>query len=202
MFAAMDKKNVEPDPSIAFVEDCLATSQWHMNVLRVVADMSLPDWAIGAGFVRNLVWDRLHGRGCQALPADVDVLYYSESHVGCRAEEEITNRLAATMPGTPWSVKNQARMHIRNGDQPYRCTLDAIGFWLETPTAVAVNLETDDKIEVLAPYGVADLIDLRVRPTPAGRRKPHAYSARVKDKKWQERWPKLRVEWPDPIQRI
>lgn len=32
-----------------------------MTVLRTVRRLGLNDWCLGAGFVRNLVWDRLHG---------------------------------------------------------------------------------------------------------------------------------------------
>jgi hypothetical protein len=34
---------------------------WMMEVLMTASDANLPDWMIGAGFVRNKVWDYLHG---------------------------------------------------------------------------------------------------------------------------------------------
>lgn len=34
--------------------------RWHL--LDIVRSLALPDCWIGAGFVRNAVWDHLHGR--------------------------------------------------------------------------------------------------------------------------------------------
>lgn len=32
-----------------------------MEILKAVRTLELPDWIIGAGFVRNPIWDHLHG---------------------------------------------------------------------------------------------------------------------------------------------
>ena len=46
-----------------------------MAALRAARALDLPSWAIGAGVVRNEVWDHLHGYK-QATPMqDVDVVY-------------------------------------------------------------------------------------------------------------------------------
>ncbi len=34
--------------------------EWMMNVLTEANKLNLPDWIIGAGFLRNKVWDYLH----------------------------------------------------------------------------------------------------------------------------------------------
>src|SRR3546814_13371722 len=47
---------------------------------------------------------------------------------------------------------------------PYHDTAAAVAHWLETPTAVAVRLEEDDRLTLIAPHGVADLLAGRVRP--------------------------------------
>ena len=81
-------------------------------------------------------------------------------------------------PGIRWSVKNQARMHRRNGDAPYRDTLDAVAHWAETPTAIAART-IEGRVEVMAPYGVDDLLNLIVRPTPVFGHKMDAYRERI-----------------------
>ncbi|PLC63479.1 hypothetical protein B9P82_13400 [Citrobacter sp. L55] len=65
-----------------------------------------------------------------------------------------------------WSVKNQARMHQRNGDYPYTSTRNALLHWPETATAIAVRLGKEG-LDITAPYGLSDLFELRLRPTPA-----------------------------------
>jgi hypothetical protein len=168
---------------------------WRMSVLRAVRALDLPDWAVGAGFVRNAVWDRLHrfAAATTRAPGDVDVLYFDPGDCARARETAIEARLAAAMPGVPWSVRNQARMHRRNGDAPYRDTEDALRYWLETATCVAVRLEPDDTLTVIAPYGLDDLLGLRSGPTPRGRARHEIYRARMRAKNWPARWPRVRV---------
>ncbi len=164
-----------------------------LALLRHVESLALPDGWIGAGFVRNAVWDVLHGREIDASQLnDIDVIFFDPADVGKEREAGLEQRLRALAPGFAWSVKNQARMHRRNGDAPYRDTQDAIAHWPETATAVAARA-VDSRVEVIAPHGVGDLIGLVVRPTPAFKRKMEIYRERLTVKNWLARWPKLRV---------
>ena len=52
-------------------------------------------------------------------------------------DRAIEAELRALAPGIDWSVKNQARMHLRNGDPPYSGATDAMRHWPETATAIA-----------------------------------------------------------------
>jgi len=158
-----------------------------------VESLGLSDAWIGAGFIRNSVWDVLHGHPVNVTRlADVDVLFFDADDTSKEREAEIERRLRALAPGIPWSVKNQARMHLRNGDAPYRNTLDAVAHWAETATAVAAR-STRGNVEVMAPYGVDDLVNLIVRPTPVFWHKIDVYRERVMAKGWPARWPKLTV---------
>jgi hypothetical protein len=99
-------------------------------------------------------------------------------------------------PALPWSVRNQARMHNRNGDGPYCSTADALRFWLETPTCIAVRRDNDGGLEIMAPYGLEDLFSMSIRPTPRGRVRKAEYLSRIQEKLWHERWPNVTVELP------
>lgn len=172
----------------------IAASPFAMRCLRLVRDLDLPDWAIGAGFVRSLAWDRLSGFARPTPLADIDVLFFDPGDLSPRREAEAADWLDAAWPGQSWSPRNQARMHAGNGDLPYRDTADAIANWLETPTAVAVRLLHDDRLEIIAPHGLDDLMALRVRPTLAGQRRIAAYHARMAAKNWAATWPNVVVE--------
>ena len=63
-----------------------------------------------------------------------------------------------------WSISFPP--YERNGDAPYRKTDDAIRCWPETATAIAARL-SGTRVEVLAPHGVHDLVNLIVRPRPS-----------------------------------
>jgi len=166
---------------------------WRWAVLKAVRSLGLPDWAVGAGFVRNTVWDHLHDYAEPAPLADVDVLYFDPVDISREREAALEAQLRAALPDVPWSVRNQARMHLRNGDDPYKDTEDALRYWLETATCVAVRLQDDGGVAVIAPYGTEDLLGLRSGPTPRGMERYPAYLERMRTKNWPERWPKVRV---------
>ena len=189
----MTIRAVPPEQREAVLRELIAGDPWRMQVLRAVRALDLPDWAIGAGFVRSRVWDWLSGDASTTVPTDIDVLYYDTADLSPARETEFERRLNEALPG-PWSVTNQARMHVDNDEPPYASTEDALRHWLETPTAVAVRLSPDDRIDVLAPWGLEDLFTMTVRPTPSGRAKPDIYRRRIAEKKWERLWPGVRVE--------
>jgi uncharacterized protein len=175
--------------------DLVAADGQAMAILRAARALGLNDWAIGAGFVRNWVWDWLSGYRESTPFNDIDVLYHDPADLREETEKRLEACLRDAMPdGPPWSVKNQARMHIRNGDAAYGTTENALRFWLETPTCVAVRLEADEGLTLLAPHGLADLFDLVVRPTPNGRIRLAEYRRRIRGKNWPDLWPRLRIE--------
>ena len=89
----------------------------------------------------------------------------------------------------PVQVRNQARMHRMNDNPPYRDTAHAMTHWLETCTAVGVRLEVDDRLGVVAPLGLDDLLGLVFQPSDAGRRHYAAYRHRIDSKPWRAQWP-------------
>lgn len=96
------------------------------------------------------------------------------------------------MPNLKWSVKNQARMHLRNGDEAYSSSANAMQSWPETATAVAVRLGQSGAIEINAPLGLDDLLALTLRPAPNfTTSKLPIFLDRVRSKRWLERYPRL-----------
>ena len=163
-----------------------------MAELRAARALALPDWCIAAGFVRNRVWDHLHGISPPRPPADIDVLYYDATDLSKEREADYEKRLDTLLPGLPWQVRNQARMHVWKGVPQHRDTAHSMTYWLETVTAVGVRLEADDSLTVIAPLGIDDLVNLRCRPTAFGRTRRDEYDQRVATKRWRELWPKVR----------
>jgi hypothetical protein len=167
---------------------------WRLYALRTAAKLDLPQCWIAAGFVRNRVWDALHGHGVPSPLDDLDVVYFDPGRQDRAQEKGHEAALARAAPGLRWSVKNQARMHTRNGDRPYRSTADALCHWCETATAVGVRVNASGELEILAPLGLADLLGLVVRPTPHARAcRLSVYRERVARKNWRATWPRLRI---------
>lgn len=165
--------------------------QWMIDVLRIVRDLGLNDCWIGAGFVRNKIWDVKHRKPRTNLN-DIDVIHFDKSYTNKEYDLEIENRLKRVDYNLNWSVKNQARMHLRNNDLPYANCEEAISFWPETATAVAIRLTPENQIECIAPYGLDDLFNLLIRPTPGFDLK--VYRERVTKKKWSEKWDQLEIK--------
>lgn len=55
--------------------DLIMKDKWMMNIIHIASELDLPDWIIGAGFVRNKVWDYLSGNNKEAVDTrDVDLV--------------------------------------------------------------------------------------------------------------------------------
>lgn len=162
-----------------------------LKLLGAVEALGIEECWIGAGIIRNAVWNHLHGFATDTVAgSDVDVVYCDARDASLARDLSIEAQLFGTFPDVPWSVHNQARMHVPNGDPPYRDVGDAIRCWPETATAIAARMIGGD-IKVLAPHGVEDLVGLIVRPTPTFARKLSIYQERISKKAWARRWPRL-----------
>lgn len=176
------------------VQAIIAADPARMRILGLVRELGLPDCWVAAGFVRSAVWDHLHQRGASALPGGIDVIWFDSEQAAAVVDAAIDATLRR-MDGTlDWSVKNQARMHLRNADHPYTSAADAMVHWPETATAVAVRLGAEGRIEVAAPFGLDDLFNLIVRPTVKFQtEKRQAYLGRLRSKNWLATWPNLTI---------
>src|ERR1700758_643806 len=111
--------------SLDDIANFLADQSRIMSLLRPVAALGIEDCWVGAGLIRNAIWDHLHGIAIEPLAeSDVDVVYCDYSNARLERDISIESRLIDQFPHVPWSVHNQARMHERNGDAPYRNTQD------------------------------------------------------------------------------
>src|SRR3954470_9842566 len=176
---------------MSLIASIIAQDPVGMKQLRAVRSLGLSDWSIAAGFVRNRVWDHLHGVSPPRPPADIDVLYYDAADLSKETEQALEGRLSTLEPA-PWQVRNQARMHVWKQLPQHTSTADSMTYWLETVTAVGVRLEADESLTVIAPLGTEDLLGLRCRATPYGCTRLHEYEARIASKHWRELWPKVR----------
>jgi len=183
---------------IAILKAFLGSDPFRLNALEIVAKLGLPDCWIGAGFVRDALWDHLHDYDRTAPDGDVDVIWYDPASLGEDRDRRIEHELHRAAPGMAWSVKNQARMHLRNGDAPYKSVADAMRHWPETATAVAARMAHSGSIEISAPLGLDDLFTLRLRPGPCFQRgKLPIFAERVSSKCWLERYPRLSLVAPE-----
>jgi hypothetical protein len=80
--------------------------------------------------------------------------------------------------------------HFGEPYTPLSCTAEALERFASPLFAVGVRLGNDDRLHVAAPFGLADLFALRLRPNPL---RPSAGFDRVAVGVTR-RWPEVRVE--------
>lgn len=178
--------------------ELVEASDWFMSALRAVRSLGLAEWCIGAGALRNLVWDALSGKIQRSGLADIDVAFFAADDLSSARDQALQDRLCTLMPGWPWEVTNQAGVHLwfaqhfGHAVPPLSSLADAVATWPEYATAVAVTLTNGDGINIIAPYGLSDLFTMTVRHNPA-RASVATYQARVAAKKYQDRWPDVTI---------
>lgn len=154
------------------------------------AELGVADWAIGAGAVRNRVWDALWGT--QQPAEDCDLLCFEPARTGPALEAALEAALRQRAPGLRWEAVNQAGVHrwYRPAIAPRRSLEEGVAGWPETATCVALRLEADGAFTLIAPLGLDDLFAGRLRANPACP-DPAAFARRLASKRFLARWPAL-----------
>jgi len=163
-----------------------------MEILQIAQSQNLNDWCIGAGFVRNLVWDHLHDYETLTKLNDIDLIYFDPDS-GDDIFDDILEVQLQRDTGLPWSIKNQAKMHNRNHDRPYTSTEDGMRYWVEVESAVGVRLEDNGELVLLAPFGVEALFQYSITINPQ-RPRPRDLIRRVNIGCWLDKWPRLTIK--------
>jgi hypothetical protein len=169
---------------------------WMMNILSAARALMLPDSWVCAGFVRSKVWDVQHGFTERTPLADIDVIYYDSSDIREETEKAWEAQLRAADPSIPWSVKNQARMHVVNDIPPYTSSVDGMSKFPETATALGLSLDEHGNLRLAAPHGIRDVIQMELRPTPSfitNRQLHSIYEKRIASKNWRLLWPRVQI---------
>lgn len=162
-----------------------------IQALEIATSLKLDDWCLAAGFVRNLVWDKLHHHSQLTPLNDIDLIYFNEECASKLTDTDLESRLTS-VSSLPWSVKNQARMHIRNNDAKYSSTSDAMRHWVEIETAVGAFLSDSGEIRIVAPFGVSALFASSITLNPL-KINSAAFAHRIAKKRWLELWPNLKA---------
>ena len=170
-----------------------------MRVLGVARDLDLPDWLVFSGAVYQPVWNHLTGRPLDYGVKDYDLAYFDAADTSYEAEDLVIRRVAAAFEPPlrdMVEVRNQARVHLwfeaKFGEvyPPLGDTAEALARFTAPAFAVGVRLEADDRLTIVAPFGLEDLFAMRLRPNPL---RPSARLARTIAGA-KGRWPEIVVE--------
>ena len=171
---------------------------WFMSILETVRRCNPPDWLVGAGVLRNLVWDHLHQYQIPTPLADVDVIFFDLRDLRPERDRMVQQQLARELPHVAWEATNQAAVHLWYEDvfgfavPALHSSEEAVGTWPETATSVAVRLLSTDEIIVVAPCGLSDLFNMVLRRNPC-RVTREQFAQRVHAKQILRKWPRVQV---------
>jgi hypothetical protein len=178
--------------------ELVRSSSMLMRALRAARAADPPDWLIGGGAIRDLVWDHLHDPRQPFTPKDVDLVFFDPASLGEDREQRVLDSVSTLAPDIPWDVKNQAAVHLWYPKvfgievEPLTSSADGVATWPKTAAAVAVRLLADDRIELVAPFGLDDLFGLIWQRNPR-RVTIEEYRRIIDSKPVATRWPKVRV---------
>jgi hypothetical protein len=159
----------------ARLETILRATPDLMQVLTTVRSLNLPDWLVFSGAVYQPVLNHLTGRAAGYGIKDYDVGYHDASDTSYEAEDAVIRRVAAAFEPPlreMVEVRNQARVHLwfegKFGEpyEPLLKTTDALSRFVSPLFAVGVRLEADERLTIVAPFGLEDLFAMRLRPNP------------------------------------
>ena len=165
-----------------------------MAILTIIRDLELNDSWLAAGSVRNFIWNLLSEKPAFDRETDVDVIFF-DPEVSYEETLAIENKLREDFPQYQWELKNQAYMHQHSPHTaPYRNSCDAMSKYPERCTAVGLSMQADATLELFAPYGLEDILNFQVRPTPhflENQDRMKLYQKRLSKKNWREKWKNL-----------
>jgi uncharacterized protein len=104
----------------------------------------------------------------------------------------LENQLRELESDIPWSVKNQARMHLKHADLPYQGTVDAMRYWPEKQTSIGVMLDHNGCVVLKHCFEFSLQFNGHINHNPA--RSRDVFNNRVLSKGWLEIWPALEVK--------
>jgi uncharacterized protein len=177
----------------------LTGSDWFAHVIGIAMKVNLPEWWIGAGVLRDIVWGERFAAGFDpALTHDIDLCFFDPIHLDADRDQRAEEDLRWHDPSLPWDAKNQAAVHRwypkRFGIEvePFALAEEAMATFPEFATCVAVRRGPDGTWDVVAPYGLDDLLDGVWRRNPRRVTQPE-YQTRLERKRPWGRWPTVLV---------
>jgi hypothetical protein len=187
------------DDLVPRLEAILRATPDLMRMLRGARALDLPDWLVFSGSVYQPVLNHLTGRAPSYGVKDYDLAYFDAADLSYEAEDAVIQRVAQAFDAdlAPLvEVRNQARVHLwfetkfAEAYTPLGRSAEALERFVSPLFAVGARLEADDRLSILAPFGLQDLFDLRLRPNP--RRTTGGFARAAAS--IATRWPEVAIE--------
>ncbi len=166
-------------------------------------EVALPDAWLAAGAITQSVWNHAFAMPPTHGIGDIDIVYFDGEDLSEETEARHAARIKSLLVDLPVriDVKNEARVHLWYEEKfgspisPYVSTPAAIATFPTTATAIGIRPSRDGPeicgLEICAPFGLADLLSLVVRPNKSQITR-EIYERKVD--RWRALWPGLTIE--------
>ena len=183
-----------------YTEQLFALLQQHAPLMAILRELRVlaPHAYIAAGVLRHLVWAHLHEQAYVLDHTEIDVVFYDPRPQSRIYEQQWAENLTEKFPNIQWDVTNQAWVHLwyrtdqNQGIAPLTSIAHALSLWPETATALAVRLDQNHQLECIAPLGLDDLFELKLRWNPT-LVSYQVFERRLLTKQFLNKWSKLRL---------
>ena len=155
-----------------------------------------PEAFCSAGVIRNLIWSVAHDQHYELSQTEIDVIFYDTEDESGFEQRHLAEILKQQFPENDWDVVNQAWVHqwytTEGGASiaPLQSIQHALSLWPETATAVAVRLLENNALEIIAPFGLDDLFELKLRWN-AALVSHDVFMQRMEEKQFLQKWNNL-----------
>jgi uncharacterized protein len=171
--------------------------QAHTELMQVLKTLQTLDATayVAAGVLRHVVWAHLHAMSYSLSGTEIDVIFYDQDDEHALRLKHV---LETEFPEIQWDVTNQATVHQwyrtekNESIAPLQSIAQALSFWPETATAIALRLDGQHDFELIAPFGLQDLFELKLRWNPT-LVSYHIFEQRCINKRFLEKWPRLKL---------
>lgn len=166
-----------------------------MAILRIIRQAHLPQAQLCAGAIRNLVWDKLNDRPSSLIINNLDV-YYNDSGESYEQFLITKAKLQQKAPRYLWNLHNIALANRRPNAHAFASVEEAISNFPEIASAIGVQTDFGGNVIITAPYGLNDLFEQKLRPTPLfAQNDPglEKFTRRVDQKNWLKRYPNVEL---------
>ncbi|VAV98258.1 hypothetical protein MNBD_ALPHA06-493 [hydrothermal vent metagenome] len=171
------------------------------EILRRLPDLAMPQAMLVSGCLYQSAWNGLLGHDPERGILDYDLVYFDDSDLSYEAEDEVIQRCAAAFADldAEIEVRNQARVHLWFKNHfgldyaPLANAAEALERYMSPCNAVAITLDANADLQVIAPFGFDDLFGFIVRPRGDGSQ-ISAQSYAKKTKRMKAMWPELTIK--------
>lgn len=166
------------------------------QIFKILRQNHLREATLCAGTIRNLVWNRQTKQKIPLITNEIDV-YYNDPNQTYEDFLMLQANLKQQHSLYLWNLNNIALPPRHAAHLEFHRTIEkTIADFPETCTSVGIQQISSEDYHIISPYGLTDLFEMRVQPTPnyiLGKDKHARFEQRLKNKGWLKEYPQLQV---------